>query len=207
MNVNETQHIGRPIADVPQYDPTDERCMGKKKQKRDGEVVRDEDDNPLFAGYCKAWPGKGTDHVGEGRCSRHGGATPTGEDNPAFEHGLFSDHLGPEDRETVAALADVDNAEKLEELINWRLARLRRYLREMSDEEEMSFWDAFREVVHTADEVTDDEIRELAQMLNNHEQAVQMEIDLVRKLIKAHDKVAADGNTVGLRDLFDGGDE
>jgi hypothetical protein len=213
MNVNETQYIGLPTAEVPREDATDERCMGKKKQKRDGDVVRDDDGNPLFAGYCKAWPGKGTDHVGEGRCSRHGGATPTGEDNPAFEHGLFSDHLGPEDRETVKALSDVDNAEKLEDLINWRLARLRRYLREMDSAERESFFDKFDTMVQEGRKNGDPglsaaQIKELARALTQNNRALQEEIDLIRKLIKAHDKVAADGNSVGgLRDLFGGGDE
>jgi hypothetical protein len=141
-----------------------------------------------------------------GKCDVHGGKSKKGEDHPAFEHGLFSDYLSEEDRQAAEALEGVDNAEKLEDLINWRLVRLRRYLREMSDEDELSFWDAFRDVVHAADEVTDEEIRELAKMLSNHEQAVQMEIDLVRKLIKAHDKVAGEGSGIGgLRDLFGGG--
>lgn len=139
---------------------------------------------------CKLPAGWGTDHVGEGACKLHGGVTPTGEDNPAFEHGLFSDHLSEQDRRTVGALDEYGDAEKLDELINWRLARLRRYLREMSEEEEMSFWDAFRDVVDATDEVTDDEIRALAQMLDRNNRAVQEEIDLVRKLIKDRNKIA-----------------
>lgn len=146
--------------------------------------------------------------IGEhGKCGFHGGKSLTGEDNPAFKHGLFSDHLSEADREAVEALGELDNAEKLQELIDWRLVRLRRYLREMSEEDELSFWDAFREVVHAAGEVGDDEIRELARMLDKNNRAVQEEIDLVRKLIKAHDKVAGDGDGGGLRELFGGGDE
>jgi hypothetical protein len=85
MDVDEDEHIGKPLDAVPAQESTDERCMGKKKQKRDGEVVRDEDDNALFAGYCGSWPGKGTDHVGEGRCSRHGGMGGASEGNDNAE--------------------------------------------------------------------------------------------------------------------------
>jgi len=145
--------------------------------------------------------------VGEhGKCDMHGGKSLSGEDHPGFEHGLFSDHLGPEDRETIQVLEDVGNEEKLEDLINWRLARLRRYLRQMSDEEERSFWDALQAILDQTGEVEREELRELGKMLGNHERALQEEIDLVRKLIKAHDKVAGDGGMSGLRDLFGGGD-
>jgi len=155
---------------------------------------------------CSLPAGWGTDHVGNGRCKLHGGNSLTGEDNPSFKHGLFSDHLGPEDQETIEVLEDVDNGEKLEDLINWRLARLRRYLRQMSDEEERSFWDALQAILDQTGDVEREELRELGKMLGNHERALQEEIDLVRKLIKAHDKVAGDNSGVGgLRDLFGGG--
>jgi len=155
---------------------------------------------------CGLPAGWGTDHVGDGRCKLHGGASLRGEDNPAFKHGLFSDYLGEEDRKAAETLTEYDDAEKLEELINWRLARLRRYLREMAEEERMSFWDAFRDVVDATEEVSDEEIRALAQMLDKNTRSVQQEIDLVRKLIKDHDSIAGDGNGLGtLRDLFGGG--
>ena len=157
---------------------------------------------------CGLPAGWGTDHVGDGRCKLHGGASPRGEEHPNFEHGLFSDYLGEEDRRTVDALEEFDDAEKLDELVNWRLARLRRYLREMSEEDEMSFWDAFREVVHAVDEVEDAEIRELAKMLDKNNRAVQAEIDLVRKLIKDRNKIAeGEDVNMGLRDLFGGDGE
>jgi len=75
MDVTEDELVGEPLDQVPEQDPTDERCMGRRSEKRDGESV--------FLGYCGAWPGKGTDHVGEGRCSKHGGAggAPEGNDN------------------------------------------------------------------------------------------------------------------------------
>ena len=125
-----------------------------------------------------------------GKCDFHGGKSKKGKENGNFKHGLFSDYLSPEDRQAIDVLEEYGDAEKLDELINWRLARLRRYLREMSDEDELSFWDAFRELVHAADEVTDEEIRALAQMLDKNNRAVQDEIDLVRKLIKDRNKIA-----------------
>jgi len=75
MDVNEEALVGEPLEEVPEQSPTDEACMGRRSEKRDGESV--------FVGYCGAWPGKGTDHVGEGRCSKHGGAggAPEGNDN------------------------------------------------------------------------------------------------------------------------------
>lgn len=199
MNVDEDRYIGRPSDDVPQQQPTDRNCMGKRTERRGDESV--------FVGYCRAWPGKGTDHVGEGRCKNHGGATPRGEDSPHFKHGLFSDYLSEEDQRTIDVLEEFDDAEKLDELINWRLARLRRYLREMSEEEELSFWDAFREVVHATGVVEDEEIRALAQMLDKNNRSVQAEIDLVRKLIKDRNKIAeGEDVNLGWREMLAGGD-
>jgi len=80
MNVNEDELVGEPLDQVPEQDPTDEACMGRRSEKRDGELV--------FLGYCGAWPGKGTDHVGEGRCSRHGGTG--GEQLSGDAHGKFA---------------------------------------------------------------------------------------------------------------------
>lgn len=63
MDVDEL--LGEPLSEVPKKDPDDENCNGKRKEKQDDEYV--------FAGYCASWPGRGTDHVGEGRCKNHGG--------------------------------------------------------------------------------------------------------------------------------------
>ncbi|WP_459191837.1 hypothetical protein [Halosimplex sp. J119] len=94
MDVDEDELIGKPLDEVPEQDPTDESCMGRRWGKQDGKKV--------FRGYCGAWPGKGTDHVGEGRCDRHGGAGGSGgeredagapEDNTnAVTHGAYADH-------------------------------------------------------------------------------------------------------------------
>jgi hypothetical protein len=99
MDVDEDELIGNALDQVPEQDPTDETCMARRSEKRDGESV--------FLGYCGAWPGKGTDHVGEGRCDRHGGAGGAPEDNDnaegndggasegntnAVTHGAYADH-------------------------------------------------------------------------------------------------------------------
>jgi len=80
MNVNEDELVGEPLDQLPEQDPADEACMARRSEKRDGELV--------FLGYCGAWPGKGTDHVGEGRCSRHGGTG--GEQLSGDAHGKFA---------------------------------------------------------------------------------------------------------------------
>jgi uncharacterized protein YutE (UPF0331/DUF86 family) len=157
---------------------------------------------------CGLPAGWGTDHVGEGRCKLHGGQSPTGEDNPAFKHGLFSDHLDERDRQTVTALEDFDDAQKLEELVNWRLARLRRALRQLNQEEARSFWDAFESVVDGADTIEAAEMRELAKMLDQNNRAMQEEIDLVRRLIRDRNKIAEgeDVNVSGWVEALGGGD-
>jgi hypothetical protein len=184
MNPDESDLIGQPVEGVPEREP-DYHCNGRK-------TIGD-----IFEGYCQARAGKGTDHVGRGRCKHHGGGSPRGEDSPHFEHGLFSDHLSEEDRAVVDALDEYEDAEKLEELINWRLVRLRRALRELSEEEEMSFWDAFQEILDKTGSVEKGELRELAKMLNQHNRAMQNEIDLIRKLIKDHSKIV-DGEDINL---------
>jgi hypothetical protein len=157
---------------------------------------------------CGLPAGWGTDHVGEGRCRLHGGATPRGEDSPHFKHGLFSDYLSEEDRNTIDALEEFDDADKLDELINWRLARLRRAVRSLNDQaDERSFWDAFEEIVNAAGPVEDDEIKELARMLDKGNRAMQNEIDLVRRLIKDRNKIAeGEDVNLGWREMLAGDD-
>lgn len=87
MDANEEELVGKPADEAPKQEPTDERCMGKRT-KKEGEMS-------VFVGYCKAWPGRGTDHVGEGRCTNHGGSStgaPKGNDN-ATTHGAFKEHF------------------------------------------------------------------------------------------------------------------
>jgi hypothetical protein len=91
MDVSEEDLIGEPLDQVPVQDSTDESCMGRRWERRDGEKV--------FVGYCGAWPGKGTDDVGEGRCSKHGGAGGAPEDNDNAEG---NDGGAPEDNDNAA---------------------------------------------------------------------------------------------------------
>jgi len=105
MDVNEDELIGTPSKGVPTLEPTDEDCLGKRTEKRDDETV--------FVGFCRSTPGRGTDHVGEGRCKHHGGCNggdngqgaPEGNDNAdgndggasedntnAVKHGAYADH-------------------------------------------------------------------------------------------------------------------
>ena len=113
MDVPEEELIGEPLDHVPVQDPTGDSCMGRRWERRDGEKV--------FLGYCGAWPGKSTDHVGEGRCSKHGGSggAPEGNDNAegndggasegndnAAVHGAYSDKfldgfVGPDGKERI----------------------------------------------------------------------------------------------------------
>ncbi|MFC6975805.1 hypothetical protein ACFQL1_15835 [Halomicroarcula sp. GCM10025709] len=72
MDVNEEDLIGEPLDEVPQQQPSDEHCLGRRSEKRDGESV--------FVAYCRSTPGRGTDHVGEGRCKHHGGNAGSGGD-------------------------------------------------------------------------------------------------------------------------------
>lgn len=147
---------------------------------------------------CQLPAGWGTDHVGEGKCKLHGGASLRGEESPTFKHGLFSDYLGEEDRNAIDALDEYDDVDKMDELINWRLARLRRAVRALNDqEEERDFWAAFRDVVDATGEIEAEEINELAGMLAKGNRAMQDEVDLVRKLIKDRNKIA-EGEDVNL---------
>ncbi|MCU4743477.1 hypothetical protein [Natronoglomus mannanivorans] len=167
-------------------------------------------------GRCEATAKSSGDRCGRaavgshGKCDFHGGKSLKGEESPSFKHGLFSDYLGPEERETIEALGEYDDEDKLEELINWRLARLRRAVKAMDDpEEQRTFWDAFSEIVDKAGPVESGEIKELAKMLARGNSAMQQEIDLVRKLIKDHNNIA-EGQDVNLgwaEMLAGGGDE
>lgn len=82
----EEQYLGNEPDEVPRIEP-DEQCNGKKVERDD------ESEETVFAGYCNATAGKGTDHLGEGRCKYHGGAStgaPKGNQN-AQTHALNAD--------------------------------------------------------------------------------------------------------------------
>lgn len=143
MDATEDDLIGQPTEEVPKQDPTDERCMGRRTEKRDGVSV--------FVGYCKSWPGRGTDHVGEGRCTNHGGhnsgkngqGAPEGNDN-ATTHGAFKKHfrsdLQPDEvkmiDDLIGHLRDIDDERAIaaecaaEALVKYKRSVDSRFLRE-----------------------------------------------------------------------------
>lgn len=197
----EDEHIGKPIGDAPKRDPTAENCMGKKKMKREGEVVRDDDGNPLFDGYCRAWPGKRTDHVGEGRCAFHGGNNggPTGTDNGNFKHGLFSDVIREEDKQTLQTIEDMTTAAKLESTLNMQVMKLHRAIEGMESDDRAAFMDVFEDLVAASaepnDSVDKEQLRYLAKMLGQNDRAIREWMDLIRKTAKDLHKIT-DGETV-----------
>lgn len=44
-------------------------------------------------GKCTQPAGWGTEHLGEGKCKLHGGASPRGTESPHFKHGMYSNYL------------------------------------------------------------------------------------------------------------------
>jgi hypothetical protein len=77
MDVDESELIGEPLEEAPEQS-SDYDCNARKS------------DGGVFQGYCGARAGKGTDHVGEGRCSNHGGdssGAPEGNDNAVGNDG------------------------------------------------------------------------------------------------------------------------
>jgi len=199
MDTDESELIGDvTIKEAPKEPPTDERCRGKKKLKRDGETVTNAVGTSMFGGYCRNWPGKGTDHVGEGRCSLHDGTFGTGEDNPNFEHGLFSDVVRPEDRDTLEAIEDMETTAKLESTLNMQVLKLRRAIEGLENEERASFMDVFERVVEgsmkSGEGIDTADLQQLAQMLGQNDQAIREWMDLIRKTAKDLHKMQ-DGET------------
>lgn len=131
MSPTESDLVGEPIEDVPQREPG-EYCNARKSSEG------------TFQGFCGAVAGKGTDHLGEGRCSHHGGNTPRGKDSPNYEHGAYSEHmqsdLTPDEREAyeelVGSLEDPDQALNAirelaaEALLKYKRSADQRFLRE-----------------------------------------------------------------------------
>ena len=194
--------IGEPLDDVEKLEPG-YYCRARRVD-RDADPV-------AFAGYCMQRAGYRTEHVGEGRCWLHGGKSPRGRDSPHFEHGIFSDHMNEEDREAMEILEGYSNAEKLQEAINFRLVKVRRAQEYLNDDEDddRNFWDAFDEVVRAAasgpDGLESSDIRELGNMLSSGQQALQNELDLIRRMILAHSKIT-EGETLNVNNdmSFDG---
>ncbi|MFC3957555.1 hypothetical protein [Halovivax cerinus] len=76
--VDEEELLDEPIDDVPKLLPG-WYCNARRS------------DDGVFVGYCSNRAGKGTDHVGDGRCSFHGGAADNaGRENGNYVHGAYS---------------------------------------------------------------------------------------------------------------------
>lgn len=198
-SMNEDEFIGEPMENVPQRDP-DYHCNGRKKQRANGSLRRDEEGRTLFAGYCRNRAGKGTDHVGEGRCDRHGGATLRGEEHPNFKHGLFADVVREEDRDLLASIDGVDNAEGLQEMINYELLRVRRAIEFLEGEENSgTFFDAFHRILEASKEtgIGPDDIGALAKLLDSGQKALIDRMDHIRKMMKTYQELT-DGQKINL---------
>lgn len=184
-----THLVGERVAEVPKLD-WGEYCNARRS--RPCKTCEEEDrtcGERQFVGYCRAEAGKGTAHFGEGRCRMHGGATPRGAENPNFEHGIFSDYLSEDDKLAVEAIGEYENEEKLQEIIDWRITKLRRMLAAKEDDMSTSFWDAYKELIRSADTIGADEIKELAKLAAGEDNRVRAEIDQIRKLIKDHNQI------------------
>ena len=130
-------------------------------------------------GRCEAIAKPTGEHCGRpavgsnGKGDKHGENSLRERDHPSFKCGLFSGYLDEEDPRVIDAHEKYDDADKLDELINRRLARLRRAVQALNDQAYLrTFWDAFAETVQKAGSVEAEEIGELANMhaRGNHEE-------------------------------------
>jgi len=145
--------------------------------------------------------------VGEhGKCDMHGGGRngnepgpPSGKDNPNFEHGLFSEVIRDEDKDTLKRIEDMSTAAKLESTLNVQVLKLHRAIEGMESEDRAAFMDVFEDVVDAASapegEISTDQLRYLAQMLGQNDRAIREWADLIRKTAKDLHKIT-DGETV-----------
>lgn len=186
----ESELVGKPTDDVPKRDPTDSACMARKTK-------RAPDGTSIFKGYCRNPPGKGTDHVGSGRCSFHGGkgGAPSGPRNGAWKHGLFSDVVREEDRATLDAIEQMSTRAKLESTLNLQLLKLRRAVASMEESSQNEFWDAFAGLVEKVEAPEETDLKSLAMMLGQNDRAIREWMDLIRKTAKDLHKIT-DGETV-----------
>lgn len=160
-----TADTPEPVENVPKREPTGRRCNGRKKLKRDGEIARDGQGRALFAGYCGNWPGKGTDHVGQGRCSLHGGASLRGEDHPNFKDGSWSGFVDY-DEDVLAAVEDIEgDIEVLETLRAERLGQHYQAIKHLAQNEGTAVAQEILEKMDAGQEVDAQLIGQLARVI------------------------------------------
>lgn len=193
---DEAELIDTPTADVPKLDPSDTDCRAKKSK-------RAPDGTSLFKGYCRNTPGKGTDHLGEGRCKFHDGQ-PAGPANPNWKHGLNSTVLREEDTAMLEAIEDMTTAAKLEETLNLQLVKLYRAVNQLEDDDRDEFLTEFWRLAERVDDPDKEELAQLARILNANDRAVREWMDLIRKTAKDLHKIT-DGETVNVEHDVDAG--
>ena len=187
--IDDEHLIGKQTVDVPKRDPTDKHCMAKKSK-------RDHDGTSLFRGYCRNAPGKGTDHLGSGRCKFHDGpGAKSGPENPQWKHGLNSTVLRDEDEAMLEAIEELSTRAKLEETLNLQMVKLYRAVESMEESSQNEFWDAFMQIVNQIEYPEDTDLRALAMMLGQNDRAIREWMDLIRKTAKDLHKIT-DGETV-----------
>jgi hypothetical protein len=177
----------------------------------------EDDPHNYFDGYwrcgrnggCGQTAGWGTDHVGVGACKLHGGASPGGPSGPKngnWKHGLYSDVVREEDRETFRRIEDMTTAAKLEATLNMQVLKVRRAIEGMESDERADFMAVFEEVVAGAaapdGEIDGSQLRALAQMLGQNDRAIREWMDLLRKTAKDLHKIT-DGETVTVEHATD----
>ena len=155
---------------------------------------------------CGQKAGWGTDHVGVGACKLHGGLSPKGEANGNWKHGLYSEVLREEDRETFRRIEDMTTAAKLEATLNMQVLKVRRAIEGMESDERADFMEVFEEVVAGAaapdGEIDGSQLRALAQMLGQNDRAIREWMDLLRRTAKDLHKIT-DGETVTVEHATD----
>jgi len=150
---------------------------------------------------CGLPAGWGTDHTGVGACRKHGGnaGAPSGPANGNFKHGLYSDVIREEDKETLRRIEDMSTAANLESTLNMQVLKLRRAIDGLESDERASFMDVFERVVAGASapegEISSQDLRSLAKMLGQNDRAIREWMDLIRKTAKDLHKIT-DGETV-----------
>lgn len=140
-------YVGRPLEEVPKRDPGED-CNGRRWERRD------EDNETVFVGYCKNRAGKGTDHVGEGRCKFHGGAADnTGESNGNYVHGGYSQLWGDDPSRDPSEIVDelaAKHTESKEEIARLIAAELLVQMHRTDDPRFLGRWRRyFFECIHS----------------------------------------------------------
>ena len=151
---------------------------------------------------CGLPAGWGTDHVGDGRCKLHGGASsgaPSGPANGNWKHGLFSEVIREEDKATLRQIEEMKTAAKLESTLNMQVLKLQRAIASMESEDRASFLEVFEDMVAAAsapdDSLDKSQLRHLAKMLGQNDRAIREWSDLIRRTAKDLHKIT-DGETV-----------